>query len=72
MLRLDLLKTFSENHPDITVQTVLTDALYGNQKFMDEAIEQTSYWYGFSKSRTERITSILKSSLIYAVINYSC
>src|SRR3990167_2336589 len=37
MLGLDLLKTFSQNHPDITVQAVLADALYGNQKFMDEA-----------------------------------
>lgn len=41
MLGLDLLKTFSENHPDITVQAVLADALYGNQKFMDEAAAVT-------------------------------
>jgi len=37
MLGLDLLKKFSQNHPDITVQAVLADALYGNQKFIDEA-----------------------------------
>lgn len=41
MLALDLLKTFSQNHPDITVQTILADALYGNQKFMDEAAAVT-------------------------------
>jgi hypothetical protein len=42
MLGLGLLKTFSENHPDITVQAVLADALYGNQEFMDGAAKVTN------------------------------
>lgn len=42
MLALDLLKTFAQNHPDIKIQSVLADALYGNAHFMDEASKVTS------------------------------
>lgn len=41
MLGLELLKTFSQNHTNITVKAVLADALYGNQEFMDKAAEIT-------------------------------
>ena len=39
MLGVKLLKKFAEDHPDITVQAVLADALYGNRKFMDKAVK---------------------------------
>jgi len=42
ILALELLKTFAEDHPNMTIQAVLADALYGNQLFMDEASKVTS------------------------------
>ena len=42
MLALDLLTTFAKNHPEIKIQSVLADALYGNAYFMDEASKATS------------------------------
>ena len=41
-LALELLRTFAKNHPNITIQAVLADALYGNQHFMHEASTITS------------------------------
>ena len=35
-LALELLETFSKNHPNLRVQAVLADALYGHADFMDE------------------------------------
>ena len=55
MLGLDLLKTFSQNHPDIAVQAVLSDALYGNQKFMDEAAIVTRYEQVISQLRKNQL-----------------
>lgn len=41
MLGLELLRTFSRNHPQLRVQAVLADALYGNPEFMDAASKIT-------------------------------
>ncbi len=37
MLALELLREFCQQHPKITVQSVLADALYGSKEFMDNA-----------------------------------
>jgi hypothetical protein len=55
MIGLELLKTFSQNHPDITVQAVLADALYGNQKFMDEAAMVTRCGQVISQLRKNQL-----------------
>ena len=57
MLGLDLLKTFSENHPDITVQAVLADALYGNQEFMDGAAKVTNCEQVISQLRKNQLVT---------------
>ena len=36
-LALVLLDEFAKNHPEVKIQSVLADALYGNARFMDEA-----------------------------------
>jgi len=36
-LGLRLLQEFKENHSEISIKTILVDALYGNSKFMDKA-----------------------------------
>ena len=40
-LALDMLKEFAAYHPDIKIQAVLADALYGNANFMDQAVTIT-------------------------------
>lgn len=40
-LALQLLAKFAEEHPEIQIQCVLADALYGNADFMDEASKVT-------------------------------
>ncbi len=42
VLALDMLESFAAKHPDIEIQAVLADALYGNASFMDKAAELTS------------------------------
>ncbi|MDA8223226.1 MAG: transposase [Desulfitobacterium hafniense] len=37
MLALELLREFCQQHPNMMVQSVLADALYGSKEFMDEA-----------------------------------
>lgn len=37
-LALNMLKEFAINHPNIKIQAVLADALYGNANFMDQAV----------------------------------
>lgn len=41
-LALELLEEFAKHHPEIKIQAVLADALYGNAHFMDEASKVTS------------------------------
>ena len=36
-IALSLLATFNKNHPDIRIRCIFADALYGTQKFMDQA-----------------------------------
>jgi hypothetical protein len=37
-----MLETFAQNHPEIKIQAVLADALYGNPHFMDKAAKVTT------------------------------
>lgn len=40
-LALEMLESFAKRHPDIKVQAILADALYGNARFMDKAAKVT-------------------------------
>jgi len=54
-IALQLLEEFSKNHPNITVQSVLADALYGNAKFMDQAANVTSCSQVISQLRKNQL-----------------
>ena len=54
-LALELLETFSKNHPSVRVQAVLADALYGNAYFMDEASKLTSCTQVISQLRKNQL-----------------
>lgn len=54
-LALDLLKEFSKNHPEIKVQSILADALYGNAHFMDTASKITSCKQVISQLRKNQL-----------------
>jgi hypothetical protein len=54
-LALELLETFSKNHPSVRVQAVLADALYGNARFMDEAAKLTSCAQVISQLRKNQL-----------------
>ncbi len=54
-LALELLETFSKNHPDIKIKAVLADALYGNAFFMDKAAEVTSCKQVISQLRKNQL-----------------
>jgi len=54
-IALELLAEFSKNHPNITVQAVLADALYGNAKFMDKAASVTSCSQVISQLRKNQL-----------------
>ena len=54
-LALDLLEKFSKNHPNVRVQAVLADALYGNAHFMDEAAKLTSCTQVISQLRKNQL-----------------
>jgi hypothetical protein len=54
-LALDLLETFSKQHPEVKIQAVLADALYGNAHFMDEASRVTSCHQVISQLRTNQL-----------------
>jgi len=55
MLGLELLKAFSQNHAEITVQAVLADALYGNKVFIDTAAEVTGCSQVISQLRKNQL-----------------
>lgn len=40
-LALEMLEAFVKNHPEIKIQAVLADAIYGNPYFMDKAVKAT-------------------------------
>ena len=54
-IALQLLEEFSTNHPNIKVQAVLADALYGNAKFMDQAADLTSCSQVISQLRKNQL-----------------
>ena len=54
-LALQLLDEFAKNHPEIQIQTVLADALYGNAEFMDKASKITSCAQVISQLRTNQL-----------------
>lgn len=54
-LALQLLAEFAKNHPEIHIQTVLADALYGDAPFMDEASKITSCPQVISQLRTNQL-----------------
>lgn len=54
-IALELLKKFSENHPNIKVEAVLADALYGNAKFMEQAANLTSCSQVISQLRKNQL-----------------
>lgn len=54
-LALQLLAKFAKNHPEIQIQSVLADALYGNAEFMDEAAKVTSCAQVISQLRTNQL-----------------
>ena len=54
-LALDLLDEFAKNHPEIRIQTVLADALYGNANFMDEAAKVTKCKQVISQLRRNQL-----------------
>lgn len=54
-LALQLLEEFSKNHPEIKIQAVLADALYGDAYFMDAAAKATSCNQVISQLRTNQL-----------------
>lgn len=54
-LALQLLAKFAQNHPEVHIQTVLADALYGDAAFMDEASKVTSCPQIISQLRTNQL-----------------
>lgn len=54
-IALELLKKFSEKHPNIKVESVLADALYGNAHFMDQAAQLTSCSQVISQLRKNQL-----------------
>ncbi len=54
-LALQLLDELAKNHPEIQIQTVFADALYGNAEFMDKASKITSCAQLISQLRTNQL-----------------
>ena len=54
-LALELLTEFSKNHPEVTIQAVLADALYGNADFIDRAATVTSCEQVISQLRNNQL-----------------
>ena len=54
-LALQLLEQFAKNHPEVKIQTVLADALYGDADFMDAASKVTSCPQIISQLRTNQL-----------------
>jgi len=54
-LALELLEIFSKNHPEIKIQAVLADALYGSAQFMDEAAKITACKQVISQLRKNQL-----------------
>ncbi len=54
-LALELLESFAKNHPEIKIQAVLADALYGNAIFMDKAAKITSCTQVISQLRKNQL-----------------
>ena len=54
-LALELLEQFSKNHPEIKIQAILADALYGNAEFMDRAATVTFCEQIISQLRTNQL-----------------
>lgn len=54
-LALQLLAQFARNHPEIHIQAVLADALYGDATFMDEASKVTECTQVVSQLRTNQL-----------------
>lgn len=54
-LALELLAQFAKHHPEIHIQTVLADALYGDADFMDKASKVTSCAQIISQLRTNQL-----------------
>ena len=67
-IALQLLEEFSKNHPNITVQAVLADALYGNTKFMDQAAHVTSCSQVISQLRKNQL--VLSRGKKISLTNY--
>ena len=67
-IALQLLEEFSKNHPNITVQAVLADALYGNAKFMDQAAHVTSCSQVISQLRKNQL--VLSRGKKMSLTNY--
>lgn len=54
-LGLELLATFKTHHPEVSIQSVLADALYGNAHFMDEASKVTACTQVISQLRSNQL-----------------
>jgi hypothetical protein len=54
-LALELLSKFAKDHPEIKIQCVLADALYGDASFMDEASKVTSCPQIISQLRSNQL-----------------
>lgn len=54
-LALILLDEFTKNHPEVKIQTVLADALYGNTTFMDKASKVTQCKQVISQLRRNQL-----------------
>ena len=67
-IALQLLEEFSKNHPNINVQSVLADALYGNANFMDQAAKVTSCSQVISQLRKNQL--VLSRGKKISLTNY--
>ena len=54
-LALALLDEFAKNHPEVKIQSLLADALYGNASFMDEAAKVTKCKQVISQLRRNQL-----------------
>ena len=67
-IALQLLEEFSKKHPNIKIQSVLADALYGNAKFMDQAANVTSCSQVISQLRKNQL--VLSRGKKISLTNY--
>lgn len=69
-LALEMLESFAQEHPEIKIQAVLADALYGNAKFMDKAAKFTRCSQVISQLRKNQLVRSKAKGKKVALVDY--